>query len=264
MTEPAAGRPDAHETPASFYDALAPDYDTMTGFEKRFAQELPLFQQLVERFGITTALDAGAGTGFHSLLLAKLGVSLTAVDTSSGMLDRLRSRAREMALSLETLPLTFAELPGNLARSYDAVFCLGNTLAHLLTPSQIHLSLRAFMEILKPGGVLLCQLLNYDMILSRRERIQSIRDDGTSTFVRFYDYEGELIRFNVLKILRTKSGVEHHLHSVLLRPIVKAELSAALRQVGFAEVTFFGGLAMNEFLPDASRDLVAVARREAS
>ncbi len=65
---------------ASFYDWLAPDYDLMTGFEKRFAHEEPFFRILLGRQTITTAVDAGCGTGFHSLLLAQLGVSVTAVD----------------------------------------------------------------------------------------------------------------------------------------------------------------------------------------
>ncbi|MEK6756297.1 MAG: hypothetical protein AABZ02_09115, partial [Bacteroidota bacterium] len=52
---------------AEFYDALAPDYDTMTGFEKRFVQERPFFRVLIERFGIKSALDAGCGSGFHSM-----------------------------------------------------------------------------------------------------------------------------------------------------------------------------------------------------
>ena len=52
-----------------FYDNLADDYDAMTGFEKRFVHERPFFNLLMQRYGITSALDAGAGTGFHSLLL---------------------------------------------------------------------------------------------------------------------------------------------------------------------------------------------------
>jgi len=62
---------------AKFYDLLAPDYDGMTGFADRFARETPAFQTLVRRYGIRQALDAGCGTGFHSILLSQLGVTVT-------------------------------------------------------------------------------------------------------------------------------------------------------------------------------------------
>jgi ubiquinone/menaquinone biosynthesis C-methylase UbiE len=82
-------------TVAKFYDALAPDYDTMTGFQKRFVHEKPFFRLLVEKYKIRTVLDAGCGTGFHSLLLAQLGVQVTAIDVSPVIKNPLRSQFLE-------------------------------------------------------------------------------------------------------------------------------------------------------------------------
>ena len=96
-TPPSSGIP-------AFYDRLAPDYDEMTGFGKRFVHEKPFFRPLVENLNIATALDAGCGTGFHSLLLAQLGVRVTAVDVSGGMLARLELHGREMEPGFCALP----------------------------------------------------------------------------------------------------------------------------------------------------------------
>jgi SAM-dependent methyltransferase len=46
-------------------------------------------------------LDAGAGTGFLSLACARLGHRVTALDLSSGMLDRLRAAAARDGLAVE-------------------------------------------------------------------------------------------------------------------------------------------------------------------
>jgi SAM-dependent methyltransferase len=48
-------------------------------------------------------LDAGAGTGFLSLACARLGHRVTALDLSSGMLDRLRAAAERGGLAVEAV-----------------------------------------------------------------------------------------------------------------------------------------------------------------
>jgi ubiquinone/menaquinone biosynthesis C-methylase UbiE len=53
--------------PKEFYDELAANYDEMTGFDQRFPHECPFFRILIERSHVTSALDAGCGTGFHSI-----------------------------------------------------------------------------------------------------------------------------------------------------------------------------------------------------
>jgi SAM-dependent methyltransferase len=65
-----------------------------------------------------TVLDCGAGTGFLSLIAARLGHRVTAVDLSAGMLDRLRARANELDLEVEVVHAPATEPPGS---GYDAV-----------------------------------------------------------------------------------------------------------------------------------------------
>jgi glycine/sarcosine N-methyltransferase len=246
---------------ASFYDWLAPDYDLMTGFEKRFVHEKPFFRILLERHKVTSALDAGCGTGFHSLLLAQLGVSVTAVDVSAAMVQRLERHAAEKDLRVRALVSDFQSVPDLLSVPVDAVFCMGNTLAHLLSVSELNNALSAFARVLRPGGILFAQTLNYEFILSRRERIQSVKEADGVTFVRSYDYTGEFLSFNILKLQRGAGGVTHTTESVRLRPVLRDELLPLLQEAGFERITSFGGITMEEFVPDASKDLVVLATR---
>jgi SAM-dependent methyltransferase len=63
-------------------------------------------------------LDCGAGTGFLSLLAARLGHEVTALDLAPGMLDRLRARAAAEGLRVETVTGAATEPPG---LEFDAV-----------------------------------------------------------------------------------------------------------------------------------------------
>jgi len=242
-----------------FYDWLAPEYDRMTSFEKRFVHEKPFFRLLVERHGIKTAIDAGSGTGFHSLLLAQLGVEVTAVDVSPEMLHVVETHARELNLHVALLESSFHELPLALHSAFDAVFCLGNSLAHLLSKESLRESLLSFATVLHPGGILFLQNLNYDRILATRERMQSVKESEGVTYVRFYDYESELIRFNILKLTKQSGAIVPELNSVTLRPTLEGELLSLLSEVGFVSPRAFGGIAMEEFNPASSKDLVVLA-----
>lgn len=246
---------------ADFYDRLAPDYDLMTGFEQRFVRERPFFRLLVERYGIQRALDAGCGTGFHSFLLAQLGVEVSAVDVSAAMLEQLSAHSRELQLPVRTLQASLGSLAGRFDSTFDAVFCLGNTLAHLVTDDELRAALADFAAVLDPDGVLILQLLNFERILKSAERIQSVKEQGNKTFVRFYDFESNIVRFNVLTLERGKGSVHYSLRSVHLRPICRAELTDALRASGFEEPNVYGAISLEEFTADSSPDLVAIARK---
>ena len=243
----------------SFYDALAQNYDEMTGFRKRFIQEKPFFHLLVEKYRITTALDAGCGTGFHALLLAQLGVRVTAVDISTAMLQLAERHARELELSVEFRRVNFET---HLEKQrFDAVFCLGNSLAHLLSQEELQKAIRNFSRMLRPQKILFLQTLNYDRILATKECVQSVKESNGKTFIRFYDYREEMLGFNLLTIGKTNGVVEQSFQSVELRPLRRTELISMLKEAGFDDIKSYGGISMEEFHPASSKDLVILARK---
>ena len=63
-------------------------------------------------------LDAGAGTGFLSLLLAGLGYQVTAIDLSAGMLGKLRAKAAGLGAEVRVVQADAASPPGG---PFDAV-----------------------------------------------------------------------------------------------------------------------------------------------
>ena len=248
------------KTLQSFYDNLAPDYDLMTGFPDRFAREQKFFKGIVKRYRITTAIDAGCGTGFHALLLSQFGVKVTAVDISRKMILATRKNSREYHLPIRTRQSSFTELSKKIRNRVSALFCMGNSLAHLLTERELVDSLCNFHQVLQPGGILVIQLVNFDRILKEKKALQNERESGGITFRRSYKYHKKSITF----IIEIKSGDNKETIkkiSVKLNPIRSDELQELLTRTGFSPVDRFGSIAEEYFSPDSSRDLVILAKR---
>lgn len=244
-----------------FYDALAPDYDVMTGFEKRFVQEKPFFRLIIEKYKIRVALDAGCGTGFHSLLLAQLGVQMTGVDVSPVMVREAQRHATDLSLPVHFVEARNEELRESFGPSFDAVFSLGNTSAHLLSDEALRATFESYYSILKPGGMLFLQNLNYDRILAEKKRVQSVKVIDGTTFVRLYDYTDELVSFNILTIGKEDGIVRQSMKTVQLLPLLSMDLIAVLRRSKFENVRLLGGIAMDNYDPLTSKDLVVIAEK---
>ena len=69
-----------------------------------------------------------------------------------------------------TLAEDLADVPGIPAGGFDAVLCIGNSIAHLPVPggdqTNLRLALVNLWAFVKPGGVLMLDHRNYDQIVA--------------------------------------------------------------------------------------------------
>jgi glycine/sarcosine N-methyltransferase len=247
---------------AGFYDGFAPDYDTMTRFEDRFIKERPYYHLLVKKYNISTALDAGCGTGFHSLLLSRLGVTVTGSDISGEMLKRANQHARDFQQQVRFVKSDFENLSAELSETFGAIFCLGNSLPHTGNETNLRSTLNNFYNLLEGDGLLFLQLLNYDRILNERERVQNVRETNGKTFIRFYDYGEDSLTFNLMILERHGSAIHHKLSSVPIYPLRPQNLVTILSEEHFTDIELFGSAALLPFDPQTSQDLFILARKE--
>ncbi len=235
----------------NFYDELADDYDSMTQFEKRFEKEEPAFRKFVEHYRLKKVLDAGCGTGFHSILLAKLGCEVTAVDVSEKMLLLLQNNASKYGLTVNTVRAGFLNITDYVSSDYDAVFCMGNSLPHLLNIGDIDSALKNFGSVLNNRGKLFLQILNYNRILNEKKKIQSVREVGGKTYIRYYDYFDTHIEFNI------RYGDLKH-NSIKLFPMTKSLLEARIQSTQFSKTKFYGSIFLESYEELKSNDLFVV------
>ncbi len=251
------------------YDSFSSDYDRFVNWQNRLTFELPFIEAQLATAGGCGArvLDAACGTGMHTLALAQRGYQAAGADLSPGMIDRARANAAAAGLDVRFEAIGFGSLAQTFGgQSFDALLCLGNSLPHLLSLSDLDAALVDFAACLRPGGLLLVQNRNFDLVLAQRQRWlepQSHREDGNEwVFLRAYDFDPDgLIGFHVITLQRCAGGDwQQRVDSSRLYPQTQSELLAALARAGFAQPASYGSLGGEAFDPVKSGNLVVSAK----
>jgi len=247
-----------------FYEEIAERYDDMVGGPGRREAARELAEWLAESRGVRRALDVACGTGLHAIALARRRVEVVAADASAAMLARARAAAAEAGVGadIQWLHRPMETVSQAAPGPFDAILCLGNSLPHLLTGAQLDAAVRGFRDLLAPDGIVLVQILNYNRIFARRERIVGATRRGDTVYVRFYDFLDEAVRFNVLELTWRQGRCEHALHETELRPYRMRELRNAFTAAGFGPPALYGGLDRRPFDPARSDVLMLMAHRD--
>jgi glycine/sarcosine N-methyltransferase len=260
------------EEPVDFYDALAPMFDVMTDWDARLAAEGPFLTAQLSAVSARRVLDAACGSGGHALALAGWGYDVAGADLSAGMIALAQAKAAAAGRPLPFVTASLADLPGHFATgSFDAALCLGNSLPHLLTMAELTTALRGMAAVLKPGGLLVTQALNYDLRWRTRPRwfaAQGGQLAGQEVLVwRFADYDeppGQ-IAFHIALFRREAGSWRVQVHTTPQRPLTLADMGTALAAAGFEDVRAYGSMQRPApvFDPETSGDLVLVAHKMA-
>lgn len=251
-----------------FYDTFSSDYDRFVSWPGRLALEMPFLTSQLREIGANSVLDAACGTGRHTLALAQAGFQAAGADFSAGMIARARENAQAAGVEVPFKLAGFGELAAAFgAASFDALFCLGNSLPHLLTPQLLSAALADFALVLKPGALVIIQNRNFDAVMANRQRWmepQSAREGQTEwLFQRFYDFEPDgMLTFNVITLRRESGGEwKQSLQSTQLRPLLSEEVQTAFQNAGFEAITCYGSLTGSAFNSESSGNLVVMARQ---
>ncbi|HPZ08948.1 MAG TPA: methyltransferase domain-containing protein [Candidatus Eremiobacteraeota bacterium] len=243
-----------------FYERLEEHYDKMIRFKERLDKERLMLQKWLERYKFQSVVDVGCGTGLHAILLSQMGINVTGVDISETMLKQARLHAGEMGVEVTWLLSSMVELKKNLNSSYDAVFCLGNSIPHLLDKIAFEETFQGFYDILIPGGLLVIQLLNYYKVYATGNRIVGIHREKDTEYIRFYDLYPSL-KFNILIVTWDGDSPHHSLQSTELYPYRKEEIEISLLKVGFTEIEYYGDMHFHPFDENTSSNLVVIAKK---
>ena len=245
-----------------FYGTVAEHYNEMTNAAQRLSRADRFVAELAKRFQFRSALDVACGTGLYTLALARSGVPHVAgVDLSPEMLAAARRETGSRGFDIAWHQAPMQEVDAVVPGQWDLILCLGNSIPHLLTGEDLDRTLAAFRRTLSAGGYLGIQLLNYERILNRKERIVSIDRHANREFIRFYDFLEETIRFNLLIITWEGDTAHHEIQSTELYPYREAELRDALCQHGFGQIQSWDGLSFAPYEPGHSQTLLLTAHK---
>lgn len=136
---------DAYRNLACSYDRLTNDvdYQAVIGFAHEILER--------ERVKPRTVADLACGTGSATVILAKMGYRVTAVDLSEDML----TEAMDKCSGLEKMP-TFVHQPLQrllLPRGVDMAVCFLDSLDYLIDPKDCAEAIARVYKALNPGGI---------------------------------------------------------------------------------------------------------------
>jgi len=242
----------------NFYDDLSADYDSMIGFDSSLQKRIEALRAFIQPNDLTAA-DLGCGSGLDSIALAKLGLAATGFDISEQMVAHAAQNSKRLGADVSFLPYAASKIPKSFDSSFNFALSLGNALANI-NKQELAASLKKMYGLLKPGGHILIQILNYDRLLKSKERIVGVTEKEKSTFIRFYDFGKDKTFFNILKLTRGDKK-EHSLLTTEIFPYKKVELTRLIKNAGFKKLEFYSGLNKKEFNRELSQDLVIAARK---
>lgn len=206
--------------------------------------------------GACDVLDMPCGPGRHALPLARVGHRVTAVDITPSYLEELRGHAVDGELDIDIVQADMREFVR--PEAFDLALNLYHSFGYFDDKEDDRRVLRNFATSLRPGGVLVMDLIDKD-VLARELRPfnERLLDDGT--LVReesLVSPDGDWLH-STWTYLRPG---ERHEFDMSHRLYGGAELRRELLDAGFSAVDLFGGLDGRPFDAAAVR-LVAVARR---
>jgi len=240
-----------------FYDGVSGFYDKMIDFEKNLNLRIDAYKKIFPANG--NIVDIGCGVGLDSIALAKNGHAITAFDISPQMIGMVKVNSEKYDVKIETGVFSFSAIPKTYFGKFDNVVSVGNTIAHL-TKKELLSGFKKIYALLKPGGKVFLHILNYTAILKMKKRINNIANRNGSVIIRFYDFENEHVKFNILSF-PLNNPKKFDLYTTIHYPHTKKEIETALRSAGFSKVKSAGDFYGNKFSVRDSKDLFIEAHR---
>lgn len=248
----------AYDTLAGVYDWLVPEaLLTPEGSVAAFAgvvDGLPAGGRV---------LDCAAGTGQLAVGLARRGFEVVASDASPGMVERTARLAAERGAAVRAVTCPWENLdPDGLGGSFDAVFCVGNSLTHAGGRTARRIALQRMASLLRGGGLLVLTSRNWELIRQRATGLeiadQMVERHGRQGLVVYNwtlreGWDDEHFLDVAVAVLEDGGKVATRAERLSFWPFTHLELADDLRHSGLTVETL-------TYADDAERYLVTARR----
>jgi len=217
-----------------YVEGFVDKWDELIDWDARAESEGRFFIDLLKKRDKHSVLDVAAGTGFHSVQLAKAGFQVTSVDGSAEMLAKAFENGRERGMILKTAHSDWRWLNRDIHGKFDAIVCLGNSFTHIFNEKDRRRALAEFYAALKHDGILILDQRNYDAIL----------DIGFDSKHKYYycgdkvTAEPEYVDDSLARFQYTfPDGSQYHLN---MFPLRQKYVRRLMSEVGFQDIKTYG------------------------
>lgn len=220
------------------YDQVLSDvYSWMYG---GFASGVAKFAAFFAAEGVTpkgsgVALDLGAGCGFQSIPLARLGFAVTAIDLDRKLLDELRANAGDA--SIATVRGDLLRFDEHVKTGVELAVCMVDTLLHLPAKEDVSTLFAKVHAALDDGGRLIVSFRDLSREAAELDRFIPVRSDDTTVFTCFLEYEPDTVKVHDLVYRKQADGRWAFFKSFYRKlRLAQGWVEAELARAGFAAV----------------------------
>ena len=219
------------------YDRLLADvYSWMYG---GWDAALARYTDFFESRGITPrksarAIDLGAGCGFQAIPLARLGFSVTAIDSDRKLLAELQAHAG--GEDIKTVCADLVEFRRHAQHPAELVVCMVDTLLHLASQEVVGRLFDDVFAALEPDGTFIATFRDFSVAAEELDRFISVRSDRHTIFTCFLEFEPDTVKVHDL-VYRCVEGDWQFAKSYYRKlRLSTAWAVSTLRAVGFQKV----------------------------
>jgi SAM-dependent methyltransferase len=232
-----------------FYDELAQDYhlvydDWYAAIERQGAALDRLIRNRLA--SAHDVLDCSCGIGTQSLGLASLGYRVMGTDISERSLERARAEAVRLGLEISFARCDFRDL-GPVEGTFDVVISCDNAIPHLLTEDDVARVFRAMRSKVRPRGLLIITVRDYDKALVERPATTTPQINPgppRQVLVRLHDWDAPdspMYTIHLLVLTEGAMGWKVSRYSTRYRAIGREALKVAAEHAGFTQVRWNEG-----------------------
>lgn len=228
---------DSYDVLAGVYEWLVPEpLLTPEGSVAAFADVVDALD------GRARVLDCACGIGQLAVGLAMRGFEVVACDASPAMVRRTRALAERYGVEVGAITCEWEDLARQgWQASFDAVFCVGNSLAHAAGKAHRCAALRGMASVLRDDGLLVLTSRNWEQVRERGSGLQVAdrlveRDNGRALVIHAWTiadrWEDQHFLDVAVARLDNTGGVTTQRERLPFWPFRHEELDAELRAAG--------------------------------
>ena len=232
---------------AGFYDGLAAEYHLLfADWDASVRRQGKVLDRLIVGqvgAGVRRVLDCSCGIGTQAIGLALRGYRVHGTDISPAALALARREAARLGATLTTGVADLRALE-TVSGMFDVVLSCDNAVPHLLADDDLERAAAGMHAKLRPDGLLVISMRDYDQIIAERPRAELPRvfdrPDGRQIAFQVWDWDADAPTYTLhLYIVREGAGGwETHHEATVYRALRRDAWAGIVRAAGFREVAW--------------------------
>ena len=250
---------------SQFHEQISDSYDQIISWSSRLRMESKFFEKIIKQNKVKSSLDVGCSTGFHVVMLRRMGVDSSGIDSSPKMIEKAKANAIACGVNVEYILGDMTQLSRRFSEGFDLITCVGDTLAHVGNKKDVNRILKEIHNCLNPNGLCIIQSLNYANIIKNKIRfLPPILPPDLMSETQYFktlDYSRGSFILNLTEHAWHKNKWAVSNLSTKITPYTKKEIETLLKLAGLKQIQSYQNFNFEDYDVNET-NLILVAKKE--